>query len=101
MLAHAATAMSESRTNVTPERRRSPRQGVLNVNETQATHGRGAHEAESNRIRAIEEAIRSQSLGTPIDFEAARKRELECIVVAEPSALFLERERRRGCRALA
>ena len=101
VLAHAETPMSESQTNVTPGRRRSPRQGALNVSETQDTHGRGAHEAESNRIRAIEEAIGSQSLGTPIDFESARKRELECIVVAEPSALFLERERRRDCRALA
>lgn len=71
------------------------------MNETQDAHGRGAYEAESKRIRAIEEAIRAQSLGTPIDFEAARKRELECIVVAEPSALFLERERRRDCTALA
>ena len=55
-----------------------------------------AFEAESRRVARIEEAIQGACPGQDIDFEKARKRELERIGIAEPSALFLAREKQRN-----
>lgn len=61
--------------------------------------GRTAHAAESDRVRTIETAIRAWPRATGVDFEAAREHELERVVTTEPSALALERERRRTLQA--
>ena len=58
--------------------------------------GRTASEAERDRVRTIENAISTAAPGIAIDFEAARKRELERVTTTEPSALWIERERRRA-----
>ena len=73
----------------------------MSVNDARGGQGRSAYEAESSRVCAIEDAIASQSPGTPIDFESARERELDRVCITERSALFLERERRRDLQCLA
>ena len=60
---------------------------------------RGTHEAESRRVRTIEDAIAAQCPGVTINFAAGRERELKRVRITEPSALALERERRREARA--
>ena len=70
------------------------------MSNAQANAGRAAHTAESNRVRTIETAIRAGAPAVSIDFETARERELERVVTTKPSALALERERRRTLQAL-
>ena len=53
-------------------------------------------DAEARRLAAIEGAIRAACPGQRIDFRAARERELARVRRTEPSALMLERERRRN-----
>lgn len=61
--------------------------------------GRAAHAAEKARASTIEAMIGEAARGAGIDFEAARTSELERVEITEPSALALERERRRTMRA--
>ena len=65
----------------------------------QADPGWAAHEAEQRRVRAAEDAIRAAAPGIAIDFEAARERELEKVTTTEPSALWIEGQRRQALRA--
>ena len=58
--------------------------------------GRAAFDAETRGRNAAEEAIQGQCQGQPIDFDVARERELARATIAEPSALFVLRERERN-----
>ena len=68
---------------------------------TNGMRQRRAHEAEARCRLAAENAIRAQCPGQPINFAAARERELARVQPTEPSALTLERERRRNRQAEA
>ena len=63
--------------------------------------GRAAFDAEARGRDAAEKAIQEKNRGKPINFDAARERELARVTIAEPSALFAlrERERNAGTRA--
>jgi len=57
---------------------------------------RSVRATELEHRNRIEEAVQRHTPNCPIDFEAARHRELETIAIEEVSALHLERERRRN-----
>ena len=75
---------------------RVPPQPTKDTGEHDDEDGRRAFHCERRHTLAAEEAIAAQCHGQHIDFDTARKRELETFEPTKRSALFLARQRRRA-----
>ena len=92
--------MTEQKTGITnmSEQMRTwkPGQRTTQVADNQNEDGRAAFNCEQRRRTAVEEAIATQHPEQYIDFEAARRHELETFEPAKRSELFHALQRRRA-----